>query len=130
MIGTNFSPEQVVYLPNQARASIQFTNASRIKINRTRFTAHRVDIDLEAPQAGLVVIAQSYYHPWRAYADAKPTRLWRANYAFQAIQLHAGNRSVVLKYADTPFYLGALFSVAVLLGCASTWARSKKPAGC
>ena len=129
--GTDFSPEHTVYLPNEAQLAIQFTNESRIRINRTRFEAHRLDIELEAPEAGLTVIAQSYYHPWRAYVDGQPTRLWRANYAFEAVEVEAGKRSVTLAYEDHTWYCGIAVSCLALFVCLvlEFW-RCKQPTHC
>jgi hypothetical protein len=48
-----------------------------------------VDIEAEAAEPSLVVVAQTYYHDWRADVDGQPTHLLRANHAFQAVQVPA-----------------------------------------
>ena len=40
-----------------------------------------------ADQPSLVVAAQTFYPCWKASVDGQPARLWRANYAFQAVQV-------------------------------------------
>ena len=53
-------------------------------------------------------MAQAYYHPWHAYVDGKPTRLWRANYAFQALEVPAGNHQIQVVYEDKAFKIGGV----------------------
>ena len=117
LTATNFSPQQVVYLPSEARSAIEFTNASRIKIVSTRFSAHRVEIELEAKEPGMVVIAQSYYHPWRASIDGRREKIRRANLAYQALQMPAGRHRVTLSYRDDNFLCGIAISGLALTGC-------------
>jgi len=74
----------------------------------------------------MAVVAQSYYHLWKASIDGVPTRLWRANHAFQALEVPAGRHSVTLVYDDRGFRLGAWVSVLTLLGLATTWVLGRK----
>jgi hypothetical protein len=117
LLRPDFDPRRVAFLPLEARASLAVTNASRGTVRSATFTARHVDMEVESPAAALVVISQTYYHPWRAYVDAKPVRLWRANYAFQAIEVPTGAHTVKLRYEDRWFQIGAFLSVASLLAC-------------
>ena len=65
----------------------------------------------------MVVIAQSFYHNWRAFVDGQQVRLWRANYAYQALEIPAGQHEVTLVYRDRAFYLGAVASALSLALC-------------
>jgi uncharacterized membrane protein YfhO len=49
--------------------------------------------------------------------DGQPVHLWRANYAFQAVEVPAGVHEVKLVYEDRRFYAGAAISLATLAGC-------------
>jgi uncharacterized membrane protein YfhO len=64
-----------------------------------------------------LVIAQNSHHCWRAYLDGMPIRLWRANYAFQAVVVPQGKHLVQLVYRDWGFVAGTALSVLTLLGC-------------
>jgi uncharacterized membrane protein YfhO len=63
----------------------------------------------------MVSISQSFYHPWKAYVDGARVPLWRANHAFQALQVPAGKHRVWLRYEDRMFRLGASISGALVL---------------
>ncbi|MBM3832821.1 MAG: YfhO family protein [Verrucomicrobia bacterium] len=70
-----------------------------------------------------IVIAQTHYHPWRAYIHGKPKRLWRANHFAQAIEVPGGRSSVQLIYQDRAFVFGGVLSVLALGACGWLWFR-------
>ncbi|MEO8426402.1 MAG: hypothetical protein ABI651_04740 [Verrucomicrobiota bacterium] len=114
---TNFNPRATVYLPLEAKSQIAITKQTEAKIVRSNFSAHHAEIIVEAKQPSLVVIAQAFYHPWRAYVDGRPEKIWRANYGFQAIPVATGQHTVRLAYEDKQFRRGSVVSVAALLFC-------------
>ena len=80
-----------------------------------------MEAEVEAARPGMVVLAQTYYPPWHAYVDGQPTRLWKADYAFQALEVPAGRHKVDVVYEDGRFRAGGCISLASLLGCAAIW---------
>jgi uncharacterized membrane protein YfhO len=64
----------------------------------------------------LLVIAQSYYHCWKATVDGNAAELLRANHAYQAVEVPPGRHVVRLVYQDRLFWLGLAISFAAL-GC-------------
>ena len=113
-----FEPLHEVYLPLEAQGRIQATNGGGARILSSQFAAQHVGIEVEAATPAMVVIAQTFYHPWHAYVDGKPTPLWRANYAFQALEVPAGRHQVRLGYEDHSFIYGCIISLSSLLSCA------------
>jgi uncharacterized membrane protein YfhO len=65
----------------------------------------------------MVVVAQTYYHNWKAYVDGQPVRVWRANHAFQAIDIAAGQHLIRFVYEDTAFRIGMMISFVSLVLC-------------
>lgn len=125
----DFAPREVVYLSTEAQAHITATNRTEVKVVPKRYLAERIELDITAERPALVVIAQTYYPPWRALVDGARAQLWRANYAFQALEVPAGTHRVSLVYEDSCFRFGALVSAATLLSCLVVWFRSRRPAG-
>lgn len=113
----NFNPRREVCLPVEAKPFITASNTTAVTISSSKFSAGQIEADAEATEPALLVAAQIYYHPWRAYVDGRPTRLWPANYAFQAFEIPAGPHRVKLVYEDRRFDLGAAISLATLAGC-------------
>jgi uncharacterized membrane protein YfhO len=83
----------------------------------SKFTPQRVDIEVEASEPSLVVVAQTWYHNWRAYVDGRPAPLLQANHAFQAFQVPAGRHHVRLAYEDRAFQFGAAVSICMAVNC-------------
>jgi hypothetical protein len=111
-----------VYLPPEAKGHINARREPAAHIVAKSFTAMRQKIDVEAPAATMVVVTQAYYHDWTAQVDGKPAPLWRANYAFEAVEVPAGRHEVTLVYQDEAFRVGAVVSVCTLVLCAAAWA--------
>jgi hypothetical protein len=116
-----FEPLRIVYLPLEAQGRIQVTNAANARIVSSRFARQRLEIEVEAGAPAMVVVAQAFYHPWHAYVDGKPTPLWRANHAFQALAVPAGKHQIRLVYEDRGFIYGSIISLAAMLGCGVLW---------
>jgi hypothetical protein len=123
VLASDFDPRQEVYLPTEAAGQIQVTNRTAARVLSSRFRAHLLTIEVSAPETSLVVLAQCFYPAWKAYVDGVPVRLWRANHAFQAVQVPPGTHQVTLRYEDRAFQTGMVISVVALLACAMGWRR-------
>ena len=122
LTASDFDPRRVVYLPPKAQGSVP-TNAANARVTTRRFAAHEILAEVETDAPTLVTVAQSFYHPWRAFVDGQPVKLWRANYAFQALAVPAGKHTVRLVYVDEKFRLGVGISLAGLAVCGFLWWR-------
>jgi hypothetical protein len=113
----DFDARRYVYLPVEARNAALATKAANAEVASSKFSARNVDLMVRADQPAWVVLAQSYYPSWHAYVDDKPTRLWPANCAFQALQVPAGQHRVQLCYEDKEFRIGLCLCGAGLVVC-------------
>jgi hypothetical protein len=121
LIQQDFDGARFVSLLPETRATILVTNQTNARIVAQRVDRRQVEAEVAADAPSLVVIAQSYYHWWRAEVDGRPVPLLKANYAFQAVQVSAGNHQVRLRYEDWGFRMGGLLSLSALLGCVAGW---------
>ena len=113
----DFDGSKIVFLEQQINHFVTVSNLTNAKILTAKFRNNSVDIVAEATEPSLVVIAQTYYHNWRAEVDGQPTQLLRANVAFQAVQIPAGVHKIRLVYQDIAFGVGAKISLAALAVC-------------
>ncbi|HEX4644819.1 MAG TPA: hypothetical protein VH598_04360, partial [Verrucomicrobiae bacterium] len=122
-LGDGFQPERIVYLPAEARGQVHATNQASAKIlSPPEFLSpQHIRLEAEADAPAMMVVAQAFYHPWRAYVDGKVVPLWRANFAFQALEIPAGRHEVNLVYQDRNFARGLVLSVVSLVICAALW---------
>jgi hypothetical protein len=121
-----FDPEKTVFLPPEAEGVVQSKDfLPGVRYMMEDMLPHRLIIRTQSPEPTMLVVAQTYYHAWTAYVDNQPTRIWRANHAYQAIELPAGEHQVRFVYEDRIFYLGAFLSVATLVLCGFVWMKLK-----
>jgi hypothetical protein len=105
-----FQPKQTVCLPPDAEAIVHGTYSPGAKVISFEWRAQHISACVESSNSTMLVIAQSYYHNWHAFVDGRRVPLWRANYAFQALEVPAGKHSVQVVYEDLPFMLGFIVS--------------------
>ena len=84
---TNLDLRQTVFLPPEARDTVSATPQATCRVFDARFSYRRVAIQTEARATSMIVVSQTYYPAWKAYVDGSLVRIWRANYAFQALEL-------------------------------------------
>jgi Bacterial membrane protein YfhO len=113
----DFDGSKIVFLDSPESSSVTVSNQSDAKIFNSKFGNQTVDVEVDATQPVLVVVAQTYYHNWHATVDDQPTPLLRANVAFQAVQVRAGSHKIHLAYVDRAFQIGAAISMAAWIGC-------------
>jgi len=113
----DFDGGKVVYLPLDAKPLISVTNLSAARVLNPHFALRTVDADVEAAAPSLVVVAQTYYHNWQAAIDGQSAPLFRANLAFQAVQVPAGRHHLRLTYRDNAFETGSVISFIAWAAC-------------
>ena len=123
---SNFDGGKIVVLPEEARSIVTVTNQTNARVLNSQFGIQSVNAEVEAAEPSLVVVAQTYYHDWRAFVDGHETTVLRANYAFQAIQVPAGRHQIRLVYKDRAFEIGAAVSIIAWLGCVICLFRPSK----
>ena len=64
---------------------------------------------------GYLVFSEPLYPGWQVYIDGKPTLILRANYAFSAVFLKAGDHKVERRYRPNSLFIGALSSIVFCL---------------
>jgi len=122
---TNVDFRQVVYLPPEAKAQVTAKRESAARIVAKQFAASKETIQVETPNLAMVYISQAYYHNWKAQVDGKAVPLWRANYAFQAVEVPAGTHEVTLVYRDKMFWFGTFLAAWAGFICVALWFMSE-----
>jgi hypothetical protein len=131
LVSLDFDPRTQVLLPADISEQHLPEGSARAEVVVESSTPHYVRFRVEAEKATIVSVAQSYYHPWRAFLNDSPARLWRANHAFQALQVPAGEHVIELRYIDWNFRWGAVVSAMAVVFCWGSllWARRNAAQG-
>jgi hypothetical protein len=123
---SNLDFRETVLLPESARPHISARREASARVVSSHFANQRIRVTCSADAPAVLVLSQTAYPAWKAYIDNQPATLWRANYAFQALQVPAGSHEVVFAYDDGKLKLGALLSALGLAACGFIWWRSPR----
>jgi hypothetical protein len=124
-----FDPRLAVYLPREAENLVSAVQATNVIVVSRRMAAHCVELEVSAEAPVMVVLAQAFYHPWSASVDGRPAKLWRANHAFQAIEIPAGLHQIQVSFRDWSFRVGGVVTALSLLVCTLQWIRIRRKDG-
>ena len=75
-----------------------------------KYTDNSVDIDVDAPRAGIVVLHDLFYPGWEARVDGHREPVLRANILFRGVEVPAGHHHIVFSFH--PFSLTNLAAAA------------------
>ncbi len=75
---------------------------------------NRLEVNVSA-QSGWLFISQVWYPGWTAEIDGAAAPIYRANYAFMAVNVPPGSQKVELIYRPIPYQVGALLSILILV---------------
>ncbi|MFM1770148.1 MAG: hypothetical protein RJA22_2677 [Verrucomicrobiota bacterium] len=125
LLADDFNPRATVYLPPDAAGVMpsQETGPVNARILSTSWMSHRITAEVAADGPAVVVFSQAHYPAWQATLNGRPTPLWPANLAFQAVIVPAGRHRVELVYRDRAFQAGCAASLLSLAVAALLWRR-------
>jgi hypothetical protein len=126
LVSSSFDPTTQVYLPQAAHSMVGDCGGRAASIKPLMFEAHRIAFQTTAANPAIIVIAQSYYHWWKAYFDGVPIPIFRANHAFQSLRVPAGSHHVELRYEDRSFLVGSAISLLTLAASFVAWRASPR----
>jgi hypothetical protein len=92
--------------------------ATLVEDGSTRLTIRAV-----SDQPAYLLLADTYYPGWVAEVDGQPVDIHRANWAFRAVSLPAGQHEVVFAYQPVSIRIGVAISVMalVIMGAVMGW---------
>ncbi len=109
-------PAQTVILESPAEISTGCQPAAQASANLLSETSSDLIIRVQAPVAGWLVVADTWYPGWQATLDGRPVPLLRADGLFKAVQVPAGEHNIIISYQPASFKVGALLSLIAWLG--------------
>lgn len=118
MTDPDFRPAEAVLLedpPALSLTSSASTDTSVVQIRQ--YDPGYIAIDITT-DGGFLVLTDTWYPGWKAYADGSERAILRADYLFRAIPVEPGRHRVEFRYEPFTFKAGALISALTLLaGC-------------
>jgi hypothetical protein len=84
----------------------------------------QIELIVEAPQAGVLVLADNWMQGWSASVDGAPATLWPAWYTLRGVVVPAGRHVVRMSYDSPAFRLGLILCGCALIVVALLWRRA------
>jgi hypothetical protein len=78
------------------------------------YAPNKVTIEAVSATDGFVVLSELYYQGWKAFVDGVPQEVYKADYAFRAVRLEAGEHHIELVFDPLSFEIGAAVSLGTL----------------
>jgi hypothetical protein len=92
------------------------TIATQIPVTVSKYESNYVQLEVDAPSSGVVVLKDSYYPGWRAYINNTEAPIMRANGMVRAVIIDRSGKYVVeFKYLPNSFIYGVIISFTVML---------------
>ncbi len=95
----------------------------------TSYSPNKVQIKVNAPWEGLVYLSDVFDTHWKARVNGNESKVYRANYAFRAVEVQPGENTIEFFYKDSEFEKGiliSLFSGIAFIGYLAFYERKYK----
>jgi len=83
-----------------------------------QYGLHTVEIGLTSDTPGYLVLSDAYYPGWQAEVDGQPVPIYRANAAFRAVPIPAGEHTARFEFKPLSWRIGLAISGITLLALA------------
>jgi uncharacterized membrane protein YfhO len=107
----DFDPAQTVIL--EEGQSLKTQPQSQLAI--LDYGIDAVTIAVETDRPGYLVLSDAYYPGWQATVDGQPETIRRANYAFRAVYVPAGEHIVQFRFDPVIWKIGVGVTGCTLL---------------
>jgi hypothetical protein len=135
----SFNPKDVMFFdkkPEGMLATSEDAIDSTESVNVTKYENESVEIKTSSSKARLLFMSDVWYPSWEATIDGKPLPIYKADWAFRALAVPAGQHTIVMTYKDSRFENGRMISLAtniiailgLVIGVGTTMKRKKPSA--
>jgi len=128
-----FDPRREVLLEREgeraAREPLRSTPgapAAEARVTLDVYAPERVELGVDAPAPGWVVLSDLHYPGWHALVNGAPTPIERANHLFRAVPVPAGRSTLRFEYRPASLRRGAWLSLATALALAAAVAGARR----
>lgn len=87
-----------------------------LSIELIEYSLHSVAVAVNTDSPGYLVLSDAFYPGWRASVDGQPEPICRANYAFRAVPVPAGDHVIRFEFKPVSWMMGVVVSAVTLLG--------------
>ncbi|MDP2663867.1 MAG: YfhO family protein, partial [bacterium] len=117
LLKVDFEPKQTIFLEEKTDWGAQGALASTVQFEK--YGDQEVVIKVESSADGFLFLSDTYFPGWKAYllegeegsGKKEEIKIYRANYAFRAVEVPKGQHKVVFRFEPTSFWWGIRISL-------------------
>jgi hypothetical protein len=121
-------PADAALLDPALRAVLVAATTTPVPGTLVDFAPDAIDLTIDAPAAGIVVLNESAYPGWEVTVDDDDATPLRADYLLRAVVVPAGHHAIAWRFHPTHFRLLALLYLAALAALLATLVRRQRRA--
>jgi uncharacterized membrane protein YfhO len=83
------------------------------------YEINEITLLVNTTENGILVLSEVYYPNWKVFVDDVEKPMLRCDYSLRGVAIEKGKHTVVFKYVDKDFQLGAIitfFALAIVIG--------------
>ena len=116
----DFNPKQRVLLEENPSPLGEWRpgrkTGEKNSVHFIEYSPNRVQMTVTVLDKPWLFFSDAYYPGWKAVVDGCPIKIYRANYAFRALQLSPGKHDIVWTYDPALFKVGLCITCLTVLG--------------
>jgi hypothetical protein len=113
-LSADFDPRSTVILEEPPGADVDLEPEAAGVVEWVDRSPDEYTLRVVADRPAMLVVLDSWYPAWQALVDGREVPVRRANYAFRAIAVPAGEHTVRFRYSPDQLRTGALISLSIL----------------
>ncbi len=114
IFNSNTNLKQEVFLEENLRTIFDKDIKGEAAIKK--YFSNEIEIEASSSGKSILVLSDPFYPGWKAYVDNLPRKIYRANYAFRAVEVPKGKHVIKFTYEPESFKIGILLSVFGVIG--------------
>ncbi len=86
---------------------------SSVKI--TRYEMNEIEVKVSTKANGMLFLSEVNYPAWKATVDGKDTKIYKAFTTLRAVEVPAGEHTIVMRYESDAFKTGSMITLGTLV---------------
>lgn len=116
MFDQKFNPAKQITLPKEAPLWQDNNSYSQADINVEKGNFdENFSIKVNFNQDGYLFLSQTFYPGWQAKIDSLPTQIFRADYAFSAVKVPAGEHRITFSFEPNAYIIGKWITFVTII---------------
>jgi hypothetical protein len=111
LFAQDFDLKKKIILEENPDFAPSLKKAKKQEIEWLEYKQSRLKMVVNSDQPGFIFLANNFYPGWESFVDSQKTKIYRANYTFQAIRIPEGRHLVEFFYSPNSFKVGLMISL-------------------